>query len=254
MATRVARKTSPAASHALYLYGLTPKAFPPPAVPGVDGAAPVEPLPVGAVIAWISRVPSAEYADRLTANMEDLEWLAAAGVRHQRVVAELAQRADILPARFGTVFLTPASLLADIGRNKRELLRAFKRVAGCDEWGVKIFAEPRPRPAAVAAASGRDYLRKKAAALASSARRALDPDIKTFGAALARLARDTTAGGKVSAGQRDLEWQASFLLPRGKRRAWQAVLDRYAARWRGLHRIECTGPWPPYSFVTAHGR
>ena len=59
--------------------------------------------------------------------------------------------------------------------------------------------------------------------------------------------------GKVSSGQRDLEWQASFLVPRAHRRQWDATLAEFATRWSGMRRIECTGPWPPYSFVAEEG-
>ncbi len=62
------------------------------------------------------------------------------------------------------------------------------------------------------------------------------------------------SGGKVSGGQRDLEWQASFLVRRADRKKWDDVLAKFARRWGYERRIETTGPWPPYSFVSANAR
>ncbi len=246
MASRVIPRTS---DKALYLYGITQAAVDPPRSPGVDGVAPVEAVSCAGLTCWISLVPRAEFAEQLERNMEDLEWLAAASVRHQRVVGEIAANNAILPARFGTVFLSAASLEEDVKSRKRALAQAFKRIAGADEWGVKVFAAA-GRAAAVTASSGKDYLQKKAAL--RETRRQADPEIQEFAEALARVADEAAPAGKVSSGQRDLEWQASFLLRRSRHQQWQQVLDRYGKRWQGRRRIETTGPWPPYSFVSTH--
>src|SRR5207253_11033189 len=52
-----------------------------------------------------------------------------------------------------------------------------------------------------------------------------------------------------SGGLKGLQWQATFLVPRSRRKQWDATLKKFAARWDQSRRIECTGPWPPYSFV-----
>ncbi len=239
---------------AIYLYGVTHDAGKKRVrALGVDGSAAVETVPCAGFTCWISRVERREFADELSKNMENLEWLAAAGVRHQRVVADIGAHATVLPARFGTVFLSDRSLQEDIGKRKRALADSFKRIANTDEWGVKVFLRHQPQPAAFTAASGTDYLRKKATAQQVKAR-TLDKEVEAFAGALARLADGIAPGGKVSSGQRDLEWSASFLLRRSRKKQWQQVLDRFARKWRGRRRIECTGPWPPYSFVSTHGR
>jgi hypothetical protein len=242
-----------ATDRALYFYGVTQtgggKAV---SAEGVDGVAKVEAIPCAGLVCWVSSVSRAEYANRLAENMENLEWLAAASVRHQRVVGEIAASGSILPARFGTVFLSEASLEAHVKKHKRILLAAFRRIANADEWGVKVFSVPKQPSAALHAASGTEYLRRKAAALETS-RGALDPEVRSFAQALRRIAQDSASGGKVSGGQRHLEWQASFLLRRSRQKQWRAVLDRFAARWQKSRRIECSGPWPPYSFVSIDG-
>src|SRR5262249_3838292 len=129
---------------ALYLYCITQ----PPTnkgtitvqAPGIDGDGRVESLLSGRFLCWVSQVSREEFATRLNDNMQNLDWLAAASVRHQQVVAEITKHADVLPARFATVFLSPASLQRDVKRRAAELQRNLRRVSGCDEWGVKIHA------------------------------------------------------------------------------------------------------------------
>ena len=259
MARQLTKKRKPlartaAADRALYFYGVTQtgsgKMV---SAEGVDGVASVEAVPCASLVCWVSRVSRAEYADHLSENMENLEWLAAASVRHQRVVARIAASASILPARFGTVFLREASLEAHVHKHKRSLVAAFRRIANADEWGVKVFSLATQPAPMLHAASGTEYLRRKAAAIKTASRNALHPEVRSFAAALRRVAQDSAAGGKVSGGQRDLEWLASFLLRRSRQKQWRAVLDRFAARWQRSRRCECSGPWPPYSFVSTDG-
>ena len=102
---------------AFYLYGITQASDSAGAAvsqPGIDGSAPVKAIACDAFLCWISQVSRRGFADPLQERMEDIDWLAAAGLRHQRVVGELARQAATLPARFGTIFLSEESLRKDI--------------------------------------------------------------------------------------------------------------------------------------------
>jgi hypothetical protein len=39
-------------------------------------------------------------------------------------------------------------------------------------------------------------------------------------------------------------------VARSKRNQWDRVLQDFLNQWEGRRRIEVTGPWPPYSFVS----
>jgi len=242
-------------SRVIYLYGITRSAPGILEMPeGVDGSARVETFNSGGMVCWISRVNRGEFADRLSENMENLEWLASASVRHQRVVGAIAATTDVLPARFGTVFLSDAGLHADVQSRTAALTESLERISGTEEWGVKVFAGERPRESAVMARSGREYLQNKAKLLQPRASRVPDDEVQSLARELRRVTVDRALTGKVSGGQRGLEWQASFLVRRNRRRQFHDVLKRFASRWRDSRRIECTGPWPPYSFVSSDGR
>jgi len=234
----------------LYLYGITqPFDGKPSLQAGVDGSSKVEPVRCSGLLCWVSRVDADVFGDRLLTQMENLEWLAEASVRHQQVVATIHACGAILPTRFGTVFLSEQSLCKDVAQRKAQLLSEFEHVADADEWGVRIFAVPKAPPVLAAVASGKDYLKQKAATLKDRSPRSAGPELAKLEAELQKMARAAAPGGKVSAGQRGLEWQGSFLIPRAKEKRFRAILAHFVEQWQATHRVECTGPWPPYSFV-----
>jgi hypothetical protein len=247
-------KLQTGALQVLYLYAISQvpeRTAPVIAAEGIDGASKVEAMRCQDFLCWISRVSKAEFADQLTEHMQDLEWLASAGLRHQRVVSELSEKLPTLPARFGIVFLGEESLAQHVKKRELALREAFERVANADEWGVKVFALARPKTAAVAAVSGSDYLKRKSELLQPSANK-LDDDVREFVSTLTKLSAATAPGGKASAGQPGLVWHGSFLVRGKDRKKLESALKKYAAKWDGVRRIDYSGPWPPYSFVGEH--
>jgi hypothetical protein len=219
----------------------------------VDGEAAIEPLAFEGFDCWISRVDRSEYADHLAENMENLEWLAMIGVRHQRAVADLASKVAILPARFGTVFLSEESLKEHLASGKKNFQSVFKKIAGADEWGVKVFRVAQTgRPAMTEAASGTDYLKRKAQSVMPRTKEE-DPALAELVRALTGLSVDAAPGGKASSGQPSLIWHGSFLVRRTAQKKFASALRKFTAAFSEGYRVECSGPWPPYSFVGQHG-
>src|SRR5579871_6285570 len=245
-----------AAAGALYLYGISrgndAKAAKMAKIgsAGIDGVHEVRPLACGEFVCWVCEVDHASFSEALERNMENLEWLALHGVRHQQVVAEVSSQIAIIPARFGTIFSGEPALIKDVQNRKAALSKVFTRVDGADEWGVKVFAE-RSAPAAPAtiARSGKEYLQQKAERIKKRPERN-DQELGELAAALGKIATDSAPSGKVSGAQPSLLWQATFLVPRGKRKQWDQALKNFVERWEGQRRIEVNGPWPPYSFVS----
>jgi hypothetical protein len=238
----------------LYLYGVSRAAgkrakAEKASSPGIDGVSAVRTIACGDLACWVSDVDHAEFAREMERNLENLEWLALHSVRHQQVVGEVSARMAIVPARFGTIFSGEAALVKNVTGRKNALRKVFDRVADADEWGVKVFAEKKAPARVTEARSGKDYLRQKAAQIRQRPERK-DPELQEFAAALEKTARDAAPSGKVSGTQPSLLWQATFLVPRSRRKQWEKVLGAFVTRWDGQRRIEVSGPWPPYSFVS----
>jgi hypothetical protein len=199
----------------------------------------------------MSRVSGKEFEESLATNMENLEWLSTASVAHQRAIAALAQKTDILPARFGTVFRDENSLRKHVRARMRELAKDFKRVKDADEWGVKVFESAPVAATLPKVKSGKDYLMAKAAMLPRKKSAQIPEDeLAKFEAALGGVAEETAAPGRISSGQRGLSFQTTLLVKRSNRQQLQSVLKKFSKKWAAARSIECTGPWPPYSFVS----
>lgn len=243
-----------AAKDALYLYGVSSAAqdeIHPLKNPGVDGVHTVTAVPCGEYLCWVSPVDQVAFRRDLEANMENLEWLALHGVRHQQVVGEIAETQTIIPARFGTLFSNEAALIKDVQTRNSALKIVFARIADSDEWGVKVLAEQQTASpvSSQPASSGRDYLQQKASRMKKKPERN-EADLQEFLAALEKVATESAPSGKVSGAQPGLLWQATFLVARSRRKKWEGVLKEFVQKWQGKRRIEVTGPWPPYSFVS----
>ncbi|HZD93138.1 MAG TPA: GvpL/GvpF family gas vesicle protein, partial [Candidatus Sulfotelmatobacter sp.] len=209
----------------------------------------VKTIVCGDFVCWVSDVDHKTFAQNMERNLENLEWLALHSVRHQQVVGEVAAQTAIIPARFGTVFSGEAALVKNVLGRENAIEKVFDRVADADEWGVKVFAEKKAPARTTEARSGKDYLRQKAAQLKQRPERN-DPELQKFATAMGKVASETAPSGKVSGTQPSLLWQATFLVPRSRRKPWEKVLSEFVGRWEGQRRIEVNGPWPPYSFVS----
>src|SRR5438270_2608837 len=215
-----------------YFYGITQApARHPKKAPCVDGSGRLKTELVDGLAVWFSEVDSGTFGDRLSEHLEDLEWLAAAGVKHQETIAAIAAIASIVPARFGTVFQTLQSLRDHVRETMPEIRDILGKIADADEWGVKVFRRAAPALKTPSAVSGTDYLQQKAS-LRKQAGAQFAADIEQFASDLSSAAAASSAVGKVSGTQARLEWQATFLVKRARKAAWDAVLRRYAQQWQ----------------------
>jgi Gas vesicle synthesis protein GvpL/GvpF len=137
------------------------------------------------------------------------------------------------------------------------LRRALQSVGGCVEWGVKLYAEPRPAEQPTARpASGRDYLGQRAAqGRARDEERTRRSDaVRDCHDALAAAAVDAvvnTPQDPALSGRREpMVLNAAYLVPRERADDFRTVLAQQAegpCREAGVV-AELTGPWPPYNF------
>jgi hypothetical protein len=244
------RVNSDPADSVIYLYGVSKSAGAAPTIAGVDGKSKIQAFDCAGLVAWVSRVPAEEFGTKFSQNLEDLDWLAAVSVRHQRAVSAIAESRDMLPARLGTVFLSEDSLKADIRRRSHSLERDLNRIAGMQEWGVKIFLSPQTTALPSKVKTGREYLEAKSKLLRMRKPVVADDDIKTLARELEKISAATAEGGKISGGARDLQYQVSVLVKKADRKKLEQLLRRFSKEWKDLRKIECSGPWPPYSFVS----
>jgi hypothetical protein len=219
----------------------------------------VLPLTSRGVSLIVATDPADTYAGTaVELRLGDLEWVARCGTAHHAVADELAQKHAVIPFRLFTLFSSDKSAVSALGRRRRDMEKALERVAGKNEWVLKISKPDRgaqgaagARGAVGAQDSGTSFLQKKAVAkqaAVETARRVGEDAAASYDALAAMAAESTVRDVDSGAG---LLLDASFLVAARKVPAFKRALAKTAARLldEGC-RVSLTGPWPPYSFAS----
>ena len=276
------QRQADAGGAAWYLYGIT-RALTPDALrqavataqdavmPGA-GSAPVQAFVRGKIAAIVRTVSLADFEpDALRERLDDLTWLEAMARAHNAVIAAIHERQVILPAKFGSVYVSRDDLGAALDADQQRLLGELRRLHDCDEWAIHLYADRatiehqvadedsdlrRLRDEIAEARPGRAYFLQRKLdgevsaavddALAERARGVVDR-LRPFTRDVVLQATVRARGG--SDGDEAEILRAALLIERTNREgafhAFQSGIDTQV----GL-RGECSGPWPPYSFVT----
>ncbi len=238
--------------------------------PGVDGRPGVEAICAAEIAAICSQAPIDDFRADAEGDREcDTEWLIPRACRHEAVIEEVMARSPVLPVRFGALFSTPAALQAVMARQAPQIDRFLAYAAEKQEWAVKGFLSAKTAEAwlletepsfvarrqALPVSPGKRYFQEKQ--LHAAAARA----VKQWAQGVAKEILDALKG--VAAESRSLKPQSAqlsgrademalnlaFLLPRQRIEEFRLQVESFADRYgeRGLS-LECTGPWPPFSF------
>jgi len=253
-------------NRAIYLYCVVRSARKPrtggvpPGIPGSE-----RPTPVGLDDRlWLitASVPLDKYGSApLEEALRDLDWVAGIALAHEAVVEHFVHSpgAVVIPMKLFTMFSTPARAVADVAARKKTIESSLRRIAGAEEWGIRVMrGEPSPGRTGAAmrtATSGAAFLAAKKRAR-DDARRA---KLAAAGAALqayerlARLARASRHRNDAPATATATPLlDAAFLVPLGKRAQFTRAARREAAACtKAGARMTLSGPWPAYNFV--HG-
>ncbi|GAA3176970.1 GvpL/GvpF family gas vesicle protein [Nonomuraea roseoviolacea] len=99
------------------------------------------------LVAYVSTVPLDQFGEEpLRRSMEDLDWLEETARAHHRVVEAVARETAVVPVRLVTVYSGDAQVGALLEERYDDFARALARVAGRQEWGVKVYAAPGEEP------------------------------------------------------------------------------------------------------------
>jgi hypothetical protein len=210
---------------------------------------------------WLiaARVPLALYGPSvLETRLRDLDWVSRVALAHEAVVEHFARRrgAVVIPAKLFTMFSTLEKAVEDIARRRRTIERVMKRVAACEEWGIRVTRSRTvdvvraggQRPTSGAAfLAGRKAARDATAIARAEAAAAAE---RAYGR-LARLARETRQReAQHEPGTNPPVLEAAFLVRSAARAAFKAEAKRQAAVCAAAGAdLTLTGPWPVYNFI-----
>ncbi len=232
----------------------------PKALPDAD---PVRLLDAGdAYYLVVSTVPLARFdGGAIDAHLRDLPWVGERASAHEAVVEHALTLGVVVPMKLFTIFKSDERAISHVTSARPTLERVVKRIADCDEWGVRVLFD---EPAAVRAererasktrkeASGTSFLLRKKRqneARQTLAARAADEAADLY-ADLDELAKRSSrrpAPNRELAGRVLLD--AVFLVPRKRAKTFKAKVAGAGKRLADDgFAVALTGPWPAYSFV-----
>lgn len=231
---------------------------------GVPGSTSPEPVRFGRNL-WliVASVPLDTYGPgRLETRLRDMAWVGEVAVAHEAVVEHFirAKGVTVVPAKLFTMFSALDRAIADTRARQREIAEAARRIAGCEEWGVRVV-----RRTATAAKAAPSVVAASGAAFLAAKKRARDQKIESALAAVdaARAAFDALAGVAREARTREDVPEsaaspplldAAFLVPSSRRARFKTAARRAARECTAAGAsMTLTGPWPAYNFITLAG-
>jgi len=130
----------------MYVYGVARASrqhrFTPVRRESIVPEAPVHPLVHGELLAFVSAVPADRFgASGFRSALKDVEWLKDRILAHEKVLEELMSSDDVVPFRFGTVYLDSSQVANALALHRVELCQALERIQGASEWGVKLYCD-----------------------------------------------------------------------------------------------------------------
>jgi hypothetical protein len=153
------------------------------------------------------------------------------------------------------MFSSELLALAEMRPRVRDFQGIVRRIAGCEEWGVRITSRivsgvessAGPRKAAsgteflAAKKAARDVARQSATAVAEAAEEAY----RTLSAIArdVRRRRDTPEGATAPP-----VLDAVFLVPSARRNRFKTAVTKFADSTDQMV-VTLTGPWPSYNFI-----
>ncbi len=174
--------------------------------------------------------------------------------RHEAVVEALMADRTVLPVRFGTILADETAVRSFLATHYAGFVAGLRRVRGRVELGLRVlcdetsFPQHRRPSAPVLKSSGREYLLARLAEehRTQAQRQRAEALAAALHAPLARLAAENIQQVLVTP---SLLLKAAYLLERDRVAAFRQETEALSAAYPAL-RFLCTGPWPPYNFVT----
>jgi hypothetical protein len=223
------------AGRLLYVYAVVDKA-PAELGLGLEGA-PLRAIAAGRVAAVAGEHDQAPEAD------EEKLW------QHEAVVERLMEDAVVLPLRFGATVVDEGALEVLLRAREAEFVELLDAVRGAVELSVRAelpVPEPAPVPDGEGAppASGTEYMRERARLL-----RSRDRAREVLHESLSSPARRSVMLPAVVG--READFKGAYLVDAERVESFVELVGEVGEELGA--ELSCTGPWPPYTFVSGDG-
>jgi hypothetical protein len=217
--------------------------------------------------AIVQSVPLSEYGEQpLARGLQNLDWVGARAIAHERVTDAFLSAPALLPMQLFTLFTSDGRVTEHVRGDRARVQRILKRIAKKVEFGLRLtYADPKGLRGSVAKRtrrgaglagprSGTAYLERKRDIVdvnrtrVVDARKTADRVYKVLSKKAAASQRRTSLE-RAAPGSR-LLLDAAFLVPAAKTGTFKSAVRQHTRDLRGAGvEMLLTGPWPPYNFI-----
>ncbi|MBI5025124.1 MAG: GvpL/GvpF family gas vesicle protein [Nitrospirae bacterium] len=223
--------------------------------------------------AVVSKVTESEFnEENLKNNLTNLEWIKTKVGIHERIIEEVMRDICVVPFKFATLFNNEDNLKAMFEEHAEELKTKLKHLEGKEEWGVKIYCDIEKLKENLiqedeallkiskeisASSPGKAFFSKKKKEELLNI--AVNKKINEYGQYSFDRLREQSLKTRinkllpkeVTERENDMILNSAFLVYKDKISDFISVVDILKAQYKGRGLFfDCTGPWPPYNFVT----
>ncbi|MBZ4014964.1 GvpL/GvpF family gas vesicle protein [Streptomyces purpurogeneiscleroticus] len=234
---------------------------------GMNTGEPVRALPLGSLVGVVQSVPADDFTDDAwQQRLSDPQNLERCARSHHEVVSAAAAHGSAVPLPLATLYLSDARARQALEGEADRFHAVLRRIAHHAEWGVKVYSPPasppagalRPAPSAdrgrPAPGAGLAYLERKRG-LQQRREQHHEQSLRIAEEVDAELGKLATAarrlrphGHRPSDGQGSQLLNAAYLVAEHRAHEFAALTRAWCGRAGA--RIEISGPWVPYSFVS----
>jgi hypothetical protein len=246
---------------------------------GIDPAFPVYALQPSAIRhqpsainAIVSEVSLQEFGqEELEANLNDIKWVEAKVLAHQRVLEAVLAYHTLVPMRFCTIYRSESRVHEMLAQHYDDFVETLARLEGKQEWGVKVYCDAKTLAQKVAEisdkvkelqaemgqkSSGAAYFLKKKVdeAIAEEIERTSDEYAQRSHDRLSSHAEEAVINplqSKELTGRTEaMILNGAYLVAEEQLAAFRTELESLVEEHDDLgFTYEMTGPWPPYNFA-----
>lgn len=223
--------------------------------------------------AVVSKVKESEFSEEnLKKNLANLEWIKEKANMHEKIIEGIMRNTCVIPFKFGTIFNTENNLKMMLEKHAEEFKTNLKHLEGKEEWGLKIYCDMERLKEAIgkedaevlkmeeeinSSSPGKAFLLKKKKE--ELIKDALNKRINEYGQESFETLKDLSIEARinkllpkeVTEREDEMILNAAFLIDKNKVSEFIQATGVLKGKYtnKGLN-FDCTGPWPPYNFIT----
>ncbi|MCA0984725.1 GvpL/GvpF family gas vesicle protein [Halobacillus yeomjeoni] len=260
----------------LYLYGVAPagknnEAFSD--LMGIDGEHPLFTIGFEDCMAVVCRLDESDYGEEIIEKKtKELDWIQEKAFHHHETLLKLRERTNIVPMKLFTIYQSQNRLSDVVQAHREDWNELLTEIAGKEEWNLKIYCDPnrlrgnieknhpdvlKKREDIAGMSQGMQYLQKKK--LDGWIDQVVEEEQLTF----SKQMHDTWNGWAdrfmekkiwkkdVTGKTEEMSWNGAYLISSENVETFLELVTEANDRHRESGwKIEVTGPWPAYHFVT----